>query len=162
MGSNAYAHLAYGYHLGSGEDFKAAERGEYGEPKLPWLPVDEDGDTDYSDFAEEVERRLLASVGFTEEWAPGINFHEREKVAKEQIGVELTHSGHVDYPGWLLIASASETSVEWAQVMTLDPAEMIRQSNRELWDTKLAAAVTTLGITPVQHSPKWLVFPSYG
>jgi hypothetical protein len=163
MGMSASAHLAYGYDLGSGEDFKAAERGEYGEPKLPWLPTDEDGDCDYSDFGEEVEKRLLASVGFTEEWAPGNEGHwDRKRDAEKRVGVELTYSGHSDYSGWVLIAKDSERSVEWAESMPVDLGELTNRPRYEGWDTKLDDALKALGITPTQVRAKWLVYPSYG
>ena len=168
MGMVASAHLAYGYDLGFGEDFKAAERGEYGEPKLPWLPVDEDGDSVYSDFGGEVEKRLLASVGFTEEWMQDESDEERKgrwarhREAEKRIGVELDSSGHHDNPGWVLIAKDSDRNVEWSEAMTVDLDELTNRPGYEGWDTKLADALAALGITPTQDGPKWLVYPSYG
>lgn len=163
MGMSAEAHLAYGYDLGTGEDFKAAERGEYGEPKLPWLPTDEDGDSDYSEFGDEVEKRLFASIGFTEQWKSGDpTYWDRKKAAEERIGVELTYSGHDDYSGWVLVAKGSERSVEWSEVMEVDAGELLMPGRLDRWDGKLAEALKALGITPAQDGPKWLVFPSYG
>lgn len=162
MGMSASAHLAYGYDLGSGEDFKAAERDEYGGPKLPWLPVDEDGDSDIEDFGEAVEKRLLASVGFTEDNWRVDGYRERKEAAEKRVGVELAYSGHSDYAGWLLIAKWSERSVEWSEAMVADLDEMTNRPSYEGWDTKLADALAALGITPTQAGPKWLVYPSYG
>lgn len=162
MGMSADAHLAYGYDLGTGEDFKAAERGEYGSPNMSWLPVDEDGDSEYADFGEKVEERLLASVGFTEEWTLNSGYHDRLDEARKRIGVELRYSGHTDYAGWALVATGSERSVEWSEVMTVDLDELTNRPAYEGWDTKLADALTALGITPTQDGPKWLVYPSYG
>lgn len=163
MGMSARAHLAYGYDLGSGEDFKAAERGEYGSPQLPWLPVDEDGYTDYSDLGEKVEERLLASVGFTEEWGTGVEgYFDRKRDAEKRVGVELDFSGHHDYAGWVLIAKESERSVEWAEAMVLDLDELEGRPTREGWDTKLRDALAALDITPTQVRAKWLVYPTYG
>jgi hypothetical protein len=119
MGSSARAHLAYGYDLGGGEDFKAAERGEYGEPKLPWL-TDDDVEGDHDDFGTEVEKLLLASVGFTEEFTPDSDYWIRRKAAEERVGVELAYSGHSDYAGWLLVITDSQQSVEWSEAMELD------------------------------------------
>lgn len=162
MGMTARAHLAYGYDLGSSEDFKAAERGEYGEPNLPWL-TDDDDEGEHDDFGTEAEEILLTSAGFTEEWTPGSDgYFDRKRAAEDRVGVEIHYSGHPDYPGLMLIAKGSQRSVEWSKAMSLDPGEMIRQPNRELWDTKLAAALTALGITPTQDGPKWLVYPTYG
>lgn len=162
MGSSARAHLAYGYDLGSGEDFKAAERDEYGAPKLPWLPVDEDGDSNYEDFGEAIEKQLLTAAGFTEtDWRID-GYYERKREAEKRVGVELDYSGHADYAGWALIAIGSERSVEWDEVMVLDLDELEGQPVAEGWDTKLRDALAVLGITPTQVRSKWLVYPSYG
>jgi hypothetical protein len=167
MGMSAYAHLAYGYDLGTSEDFRAAERGEYGSPKLAWMPVDEDGDSVYEDFGSEVEKRLLASVGFAEEWseteteADRKGRRARKAEAKKRVGVELDFSGG-DYPGWMLIASGSERNVEWDEAMALDLDELTGRPAAERWPEKLTAALEVLGITPIQVRAKWLVYPSYG
>lgn len=161
MGMSAEATLAYGYDLGTLEDFKAAERDEYGGPNLPWLPEDDDSEG----FASEVEDRLLAAVGFTEEWTPGAaerGYYDRKRAAEKASGVDLDYSGHADYSGWVLIAKGSDVSVDWAEVMTLDMAELTNSPAVEGWDAKLVAALTALGITPTQDGPKWLVYPSYG
>lgn len=162
MGSSPRAHLAYGYDLGNGEGFKAAERDEFGGPHLPWLPVDEDEDADPADFGEELEKALLASIGFTETDWRAEGYHNRKRTAKQQLGVHLHFSGGEESTGWVLVATGSESSVDWDETMGLDPGELIRRPNRELWDTKLAYALTALGITPTQDGPKWLVYPSYG
>lgn len=171
MGMTARAHLAYGYNLGDGEDFKAAERDEYGAPKLAWLPTDEDGDCDYSEFADRVEERLLAATGFVEiPWGRRQHYDEAAKTAyyaakreaQKQHGVELDFSGHGDYAGWVLIVKGSGRSVEWSEVMALDLDELSGLPTREGWNTKLSGALATLGITPTQDGPKWLVYPSYG
>jgi hypothetical protein len=162
MGMDPEAHLAYGYDLGTGEDFKAAERGEYGAPELPWLPADEDGDSDFSEFGDEVEKRLLASVGFTETNWRAEGYYDRKKEAEKRVGVEIAYSGAPDYAGWILVAQGSERSVEWSETMPVDLDELTNRPSYEGWDTKLADALTALGITPTQDGPKWLVFPSYG
>lgn len=169
MGSSPYAHLAYGYDLGSGEDFKAAERGEYGDPKLPWLNDDE-GD-EREGFGEGVERLLLASTGFVEiPWEQRKDYDQdarrtyyaAKSEAEKRHGVELDYSGHSDYAGWILIARESERRVEWSEAMTVDLDELETRPAYEGWNQKLADALQTLGITPTQNDPKWLVYPSYG
>jgi hypothetical protein len=162
MGMSARAHLAYGYDLGTGEDFNAAERGEYGEPKLPWMPVDESGDSDYEDFGGEVGKRLLASVGFTETNWRAEGYYDREYEAQKRVGVELDYSGHSDYAGWVLIAAGSERSVTWSEVIALDVDELKFEDRLPGWSKRLADALAALGITPTQTAPKWLVYPSYG
>jgi hypothetical protein len=166
---SARAHLAYGYDLGTGEDFRAAERGEYGSPKLPWLNDGEDGEDE--GFGGGVERLLLASTGFVEiPWGQRKGYDEDARrayytakaEAEKRCGVELDHSGHSDYAGWVLVAKDSERNVEWSDVMTVDLDELTNRPSYEGWDTKLSDALAALGITPTQGGPKWLVYPSYG
>jgi hypothetical protein len=159
MGSSAEATLAYGYDLGTLEDFKAAQRSEYGSPDLPWFDEDAEDDED-TDFGSAVEKVLLAAAGFTEEWSPGKDgYFDRKKAAEEGIGVRLAHSGSHEYPGFILFATGSKRSVEWSDTMALDLDTLAETHD---WDAKLSAALTALGITPTQDGPKWLVFPSYG
>lgn len=135
MGSNPRACLAYGYDLGSYEDFRAAERDEYGAPKLPWL--DEDASTyAFGDAAE--------------------------KLLTDQPGIRLDYSGSDESTGWVLVVDTSERSVEWSEVMTLNVPELECRPAEEGWDDKLNAALTALGITPTQQGASWLVYPSYG
>jgi hypothetical protein len=137
MGSTPRAHLAYGYDLGYIEDFKAAERDEYGAPQLPWF-----GDDDGSwDFGAQVEARL-------------------ENAGSR--GVELMFSGGEDLPGWVLTASGSESSAAWSEATPLNVIEMECRPADEGWDDKLTAALTALGITPTQPAANWLVYPTYG
>ncbi|WP_433730770.1 hypothetical protein ACQP2Y_20970 [Actinoplanes sp. CA-051413] len=159
MGMNVEATLAYGYDLGSMEDFRAVQRGEYDSPDLPWFdPDDED-----ASFPDEAEKVLFASVGFTEEWTPASKdngYYDRKKAAEQQIGVDFDYAGSHDYPAFVLYATGSKQSVDWAQTMTLDPNELM--APRPGWDAKLTAALASLGITPTQAGPRWLVFPFYG
>jgi hypothetical protein len=161
MGMSAEATLAYGYDLGTLEDFKAAERDEYGAPNLPWFNDDEDtGEDEETDFGTAVENLLYTSAGFTEKWSRGNDgYFDRKKAAEERIGVDLDHSGSHEYPGFILFARGSKRSVEWSDTMALDLDVLAATFD---WDTKLASALTALGITPSQDGPKWLVFPSYG
>jgi hypothetical protein len=135
MGSNPRAHLAYGYDLGSYEDFKAAERGEWGSPALPWL--DEDASTyAFGDAAE--------------------------KLLTDHAGVRLDYSGADESVGWMLVVDHSARNVEWSDAMTLNVTELECRPAEEGWDDKLDAALTALGITPAQTAAQWLVYPTYG
>ncbi len=176
MGSSSRAHLAYGYDLGTEEDFRCAERGEYGSPKLPWLPgsddeddrdeeYDEDDETDddETDFVTAVETLLLERVGgFTETNWHADGYFDRKRAADAVVGVEVAAAGGDDYPGWMLVAAGSERSVEWSEAMTLDLGAMATEPAAKGWDAKLTAALSALGLTPTQDGPRWLVFPSYG
>lgn len=184
MGSNLSAHLAYGYDLGSEEDFNAAERGEYGEPKLPWYGESDDDEQDdergEEEFADAVERILLAEIGgFTETWsASNDGYYDRKRAAQARVGVEIEFSGGGGYPGWMLVATGSERSCDWSEAMTLNLDRMRVDPGSLDWDAKLAAAIKVLGITPMREAddatglrhqrtkepvgPSWLVYPSYG
>lgn len=187
MGSNLSAHLAYGYDLGSEEDFNAAERSEYGSPRLPWYGEsddeqddDEDDEREEEDFAEAVERILLAEIaGFTETDWQAEGHWERKRAAEARVGVEITHSGGHDYPGWMLVIKESERSCDWSEGMTLNLDRMGADPGELGWNDKLAAAIRVLGITPMREAddatgprhkrtkepvtaPSWIVYPSYG
>jgi len=135
MGSTPRAHLAYGYDLGSAEDFKAAERDEYGSPDLPWVPDDAYAYT----FAGALEKQLPDP---------------------RAVGVEF--SGAEESTGWMLIAKGSERSVDWDEAMALDLDELEGRPAAEGWDVRLGEALAALGITPTQVRARWLVFPTYG
>ncbi len=159
MGMDVEATLAYGYDLGTLEDFAASQRSKYGSPELPWLDED-DEDTGFPDAAEKV---LLAAAGFTEEWTPTSRddgYYDRKRAAKERIGVHFDYAGSHEFPGFILYAKGSKKSADWAETIPLDPTEIA--APRPEWDAKLAAALTALGITPTQDRPCWLVFPFYG
>ncbi|GGN38984.1 hypothetical protein FHR83_006817 [Actinoplanes campanulatus] len=134
MGSTPRAHLAYGYDLGSPDDFKAAERTEDGSPNLPGLAPY----PSVWSFLEHVDRQFPAA------------------------GVVARTSGSEGSYGLVLIVDDSQRSVDWDEVMTLDLNEMDGRPSVADWNTDLAEALTALGVTPFQEGPCWLVFPSYG
>lgn len=135
MGSSPRAHLAYGYDLGTSEDFKAVERGEYGSPDVPWAPDDAWAYT----FADALEKQL-----------------------PDARAVSVEFSGADDSTGWMLVAADSKRTVDWTDALTLDLYEMDGRPSVAGWNTALAEAIEALGITPTQDGPRWLVFPSYG
>jgi hypothetical protein len=144
VGSVARAHLAYGYDLGSGEDFRAAERDEYGGPVLSWMPdpeVEEPVDGEEFDFVDLALAELRRTLG-------------------SELAVGFEYAGWHDNPGWVLAIEASMRTVAWSETMALELAELT--AVRPNWDIALTEALRVLGITPTQDGPKWLVFPSYG
>jgi hypothetical protein len=160
MGSTARACLAYGFDLGTSEDFKAAERGEYDGPDLPWYDEDEqDDDEGERGFVEQLFNHLYSLIPNP---APAEYDFQRQKVAEDYYGVTVEHSGHHDYPGWLLVAKGSDRNVEWAEAMPLNVTEMECRPANEGWEEMLYAALTALGITPAQPAAQWLVYPTYG
>jgi hypothetical protein len=160
MGMSPDAHLAYGYDLGTDEDPKFAEKGEYGVSDLPWFNTGDDEDEDEQPgFVEQLFNHLYAQI---DNPAPAEYDFQRQKIAEQHYGIRVQYSGHGDYAGNILIADGSHRSVEWSDTMVLDPADLNNDPLAEGWDDKLDAAIRALGITPTQDDPKWLVFPSYG
>ena len=161
MGSNPRAHLAYGYDLGTDEDPRFAEKGEYDTIQLAWFDdeaEDEDGDT--LGFVEQLFNHLHSLIP---DAPPADSDWRRQTVAEEHYGIRIEHSGSSEYsPGCILVAPDSHRSVEWSDTMELDLLDLERRRSHEDWDAALTTAIRALGITPTQDGPKWLVFPSYG
>lgn len=166
MGSSPRAYLAYGYDLGGGEEhwrIKEYDAKNY-DLQLDWYKADdrdEDEETE-SDFVESAKKRLLASVGFTEEWTPNTGYWERLKEAEERVGVEFDRPGHSDYPGGYIVYTDRLISAAWGEVVSLDLRELQSEQQAKNADAKLAAAVKALGITPLQAEPRWLLYAYYG
>lgn len=158
MGVSTDGILAYGYDLGGGEDeWHIAEVAEY-EPWHPaWLEADEDGDYDYVDA---VEKRLLASIGFTETDWEAEGYFDRMKAAKERVGVELVIYCSFEYPIYLL--AAHRVTVARGYVQEIDWAALDAMRVEQDWDDKLRAALAKLGITPTQPEPRWLLVSLMG
>jgi hypothetical protein len=144
------ATLAYGYNLGVLDDFKAVERDEYGGPAPAWY--DDEG----PEFAAQFYDALYAASGLPAE--PSAD--KRGSAAGRHFGVEVAFCGTDQYQGWLLIATGSEQQVCNADVLVLDLRDLEHPPNE--WFERLTAAVETVGITPTQDWPRWLVFPSLG
>ncbi len=132
---NGYVHLAYGYDLGTAEEPKCGPLNEYDELDLPWWDPEAD-DLGFEDCVADV----LKETGI--------------------VGVEVRESGHVDYPGWMLIVAESEKSVEWYGAIVLSLADMEHPPDGA-YDL-LTSAIEALGIAPQQEGPRWLAFMSYG
>lgn len=157
MGQSTNAILAYGYNLGADEDgWKLQEAGEYGEPPaLPWYDPERD------DFVEAAERRLLAEVaGFTEtDWRVE-GYFTREREAKARLGVEIEAYCSDSCPMYVLAAHVTTVHRGWIE--HVDPNDLAQRPVAEGWDVSLRAAVTALGITPVQPEPRWLLCSYWG
>lgn len=155
MGMHASAILAYGYNLGGEEEWALHDLGKYGAlPALDWYNPDEDDDGE--GFAGAAERRLLAEIaGFTEEYDPedGAGYFDRARAARNRLGVKLDTYCSGDYPQ-LLLATKTIT-VYQGSVQTLDPAELAATPPE--WDTRLRAALDTLGLNPTQDAAQWLL-----
>lgn len=157
MGTSTNAVLAYGYDLGSDEDWKIRETGEYGALAVDWY--DEDSD---DGFVEQAERRLLAAVGFTETWETndGAGYFDREEQAKARVGVEFESYCHGEYPMYVLATKV--ITVYRGDSKVLDLAALMAEPTENGWDGKLAAVLQTLGITPKQEEPGWVLCSYWG
>lgn len=153
MGTTTDAYLMYGYDLGDREEWKLQGLGEDGEWEPDWLEDD--------DITESAEKHLLASVGFTEEWSyHNVGYVDRKKAADRQIGVEI--ESHCSGESPMYILSAKRLSASRGDVVVIDPAALQAMVETEDLDGKLARAIDTLGIQPVQEKPAWLLCSYWG
>lgn len=154
MGQSTDAILAYGYDLGEWD--KIREAGEFGELTLPWL--DDESDDGYRDQAE---RHLLTASGFTETYDDGqAGYFRREREAKAALGVEFDTYCSDRAPMHILAAKVITVSRGHCEVLDL-PA-LMAEAAEQGWDDKLRQACQTLGITPKQEQPGWVLVSYWG
>lgn len=155
MGVSTDAILAYGYDLGDpAEGWKVKETGEYGSLNVPWF----DPEDDEADFMDAVEKRLLASAGFTEtDWRVD-GYFTRRSAALGSFGVEVVSHCHHDYP--MFILAAHHITVHRGSVGTVDLGGLA--ALQEDADARLARVLTALGLTPTQQAPAWLLVSDWG
>lgn len=178
MGSDPEARLAYGYDLGSNEDWWLAEATE----ECGGLALDWYDDESSDGFETQLINRLYALIPD----APATEYDfQREEPVVQHWGVALTSAGTYESSSHILCATDPDRdflpgyrSVEWSDTMTLDLDDMAATPARHGWDAKLTAVLAALGITPVRPDPegdgprhgrpkvpvgpRWLVFPFYG
>lgn len=165
MGSSPSAFLAYGYDLGGSDGWKIRETDEYGgidASNVSTLAWYDDGD-DADGFIEQAERRLLAVIaGFTEKWGDNQDggYFDREKAARERLGVKFDTYSYGEYPMHVLAAKVIEVGDE--QALLVNPQELTPDLGEVLrWNNALNAALEALGITPEQENPSWLLCAYY-
>lgn len=154
MGMSSRARLVYGYALGGNEDgegWLVEEANEYGEWEPDWMGDD--------DLISAAEQRLLASVGFTETDYKSPGYFDRQRDAEARLGVELVPHG---YELSCYALATHKVTVEWGDTAVLDFAALESARVAGDWDSKLAAAVGALGMTPKQAKPAWLLLAVYG
>lgn len=153
MGMSPTARLVYGYDLGSSDSWKVHQVGEYGELNLDWLGEDED-------FVGAAQKRLLASVGFTEtDWRVD-GYHDRQRAAEKLVGAKIVRTGSFEYSGHCLAFNVGRA--EWSETDTIDFPALREQAVAEDWDGKLARAMAALGLTTDQAGPQWILTAFYG
>ncbi|MER7500477.1 hypothetical protein AB0L05_27845 [Nonomuraea pusilla] len=156
MGTSTDAILAYGYDLGEWNKIQGA--GELGEDlTLPWL--DDDSDDGYR---EQAERHLLNASGFTETWetSQGPGYYSREEAAKAALGVQFETYCSDRAP--MEILAAKVITVSRGDCEVLDLAALMAEPAEHGWGDKLRQACQTLGITPTQEQPSWLLVSYWG
>lgn len=160
MGQSTNAVLVYGYNLGGGEiDWLVEEaNGEYGELHLDWF--NEDDESGENDFIEAAEKRLLAAAGFTETDWRADGYFARKREAEKGLGVEFESYCSGDYPIYTLAAHVITVHRGDCKQLSLD--ELARLPRENGWDDKLAGALRTLGLTPKQAEPAWLLVSYWG
>jgi hypothetical protein len=153
MGMSTNGMLVYGYNLGGDEGgWGVAEAGEYGELEVGWFnPLDDDE----ADFVTAAEKRLLAAAGFTETDWQAEGYFAREREAKAALGVEFDSYCTGDYPMYVLATKV--ITAYGGDVKDVDMVELVEAPKVHGWDAKLRAALKTLGLTPKQESPRWLL-----
>lgn len=154
MGMSPTARLVYGYDLGGSESWKVRQVGEYGELAIDWL---DDGD---EDFVGAAEKRLLASVGFTETDYTADGYFDRQRAAEKRLGAEILWTGSFEYPGYCLAFKVGRA--EWSETATIDFAALQAQAAIEDWDGRLQQAMAALGLTTNQTGPQWILTALYG
>lgn len=168
MGVSTNAVLVYGYDLGGEDDEWLVEEtsGEYGELALDWYSEavederDEDEDDEETGFIAAAKRRLIAASGFTETNDGSDGYYDRLWEAEEALEVEFESYCSGESPMYILAAKV--ITVPRGHVEALDLAAMATDPAEQGWDDKLSAALTTLGITPKQQEPAWLLCSYWG
>lgn len=138
MGMSPEAHIGFGVPLWDSDD----------DPD--WIPEDAE------DPAGWVEKKLLASVGFTETDWRADGYFQRRREAERKVGVKVEYGGTWDYTTYILVVADSHVENEWGQV-----TEVKAQHEDHLHACKLIAdALKALG-APAQE-PAWLLWAFYG
>lgn len=153
MGVSTDAILAYGYNLGGCDEWLVEEQDEDGLLALDWFTDDDD-----ESFVDAAIVRLMEASGFVE--TDGLDSYRARIEAEKNLGVEFVRYCHIDYSG--LILAAREIRVYRGDVKVIDPVALSRDPVEGGWDAKLNAALATLGLTPKQERPGWLLCSYWG
>ncbi|MFI6900310.1 hypothetical protein ACIBKY_03560 [Nonomuraea sp. NPDC050394] len=156
--SSSDAILAYGYNLGDSGSWDIHELEDDYDKLVTLAWYDEDSDDDLEDQAM---RHLLNASGFTETSATrrDDDYWTREQEAMQRIGVQFdTYCNHVEP---MQVIAAHIITVNRGSTLLIEPDRLATGPQRHDWDTKLAAALATLAITPKQPAPAWILC-SYG
>lgn len=154
MGVSTDGILAYGYNLGGADaGWEIQQADEDGE----WTPV---WASDPDDLIGDVEKVLLAAMGFTETDYQAEGYFDRQREAQQRVGVEIESFCSGDYPMYVLAAHA--ITAHRGHVKAVDFVELDKLRVEQAWDAKLKRAAEALGITPKQATPVWLLVSYWG
>jgi hypothetical protein len=132
---------------------------EYEELRLGWY----DPAADDADFVAAAEDALRVAHGFTDVWVRGADnsaYSAGKKAADDAIGVELASYCSADFPMFLIAAKV--ITVYRGRVQEIDWPALAQERVEQQWDDKLTAALSVLGLTPIQTSPAWLLVSYWG
>lgn len=149
MSMHPKAHLAYGYSLGSDGSWKVREAGEYGGLELPWL--------DSENVEPSIQRKLLEVQGLSESEIEKIGEYQWGERLKELRGIQVISFGHSGYDEYNYVLAVNKF-----KAYAYTPEEVTIPVVEDDAELQLQWAIEELGITPLQRSPAWLLFPSYG
>lgn len=147
----AEAILAFGYDLGPGHGhrLKLQEVDGWGHLRnVDWYSA-----TSSDSLVRQATDHLLIAAGVE---MPPVWGWDRQAGLKEHYGVWFKSYGDDDEPNYLLVAyTVTCTWADDAQPVDLD--ELAKQVVQHELDTKLQVALDTLGVTPKQERPAWLL-----
>lgn len=140
MGVSTDALLVYGFDLGG--------------PGVGWLVHEASGDDRWAPAWCDPEH-AYGVLGPAEVELRALGDQRGWPTVFGESAVRLETHGHPNFPGYLLVAHVVTAYRGTAQV--IDRSELERLRFVEDWDGRLNAACETLGITPVQERPAWLL-----
>lgn len=151
MGITIKAELSYGYLL-QGDEGRWLVREVHPEDSNEWgLNLDWLDDED--SFDDAAEKRLLASVGFTETDYLVDGYFDRQDAAKAQLGVKLERTG---YEAGALALVTKQIGAYLGEAEEIDPGVLTAEAAGGAGE-RLRNALTVLGLTPLQEQPAWLL-----
>jgi hypothetical protein len=164
MGFHAKGLVIYGYDLGAeGRGVREAEESEnnpYGYIKTAWYDEEAGNDEDEEEglgFTERIELALYAAIP----GAPALDYPSAcQTPVRDHYGVWLEDYCHYENAHWAL--AAFSLKVTGSRPELLDLPALQAQAVEENWAGKLAAALTLLGLTPIQDRPGWILAADYG
>ena len=147
MSCSEIANLAYGFFLGTDEEWAVEEADEYGSLDRPWAnddPID-------GIYRALLQASILASTEIEKEAFSGM---ERTVQERWNLKVDLFANFERQGAAYFLMAGKKQT----ASSLTAEPVTLTLPKDA---DTVLLWAVRVLEISPIQKTPQWMLYPTY-